>query len=167
MFYDLVRTGVKQPASPQVVSFSNRHLRVQYHVVNGSRTTGASDTVTTFLNPDRPRSPLLHHRPSRCSIHAGWISLNDDSKYQVSRMGQKEQQAVAHLKGRLVKERGIVDARRKTVSCFICDPPRRHSVRRYIVIVAYSLVLSHTHGPVSFQGCDPPPPGSSATGMHG
>ncbi|CAN0499611.1 unnamed protein product [Ectocarpus sp. 12 AP-2014] len=30
-------------------------------------------------------------------------------------MDQKEQQAVAHLKGRLVKERGIVDARRKTV----------------------------------------------------
>lgn len=53
---------------------------------------------------------------------------------------------MAHLKGRLVKERGIVDARRKTVSCFIYDPPRRHSVRRYVVIVAYSLVLAHAHG---------------------
>ncbi|CAM9521968.1 unnamed protein product, partial [Pylaiella littoralis] len=31
-------------------------------------------------------------------------------------MGQKEQRAVAHLKGRLVKEREVTDARKKTVA---------------------------------------------------
>ncbi|CAM9668361.1 unnamed protein product, partial [Ectocarpus fasciculatus] len=116
---DVIRALRKrQRGLNEQVRYLERQLELaqQSSVVEG----GAIEVLEGLLRQRDTDKQLVHGlglKSLEIGLKIGLLETDAGGKtVEVSRMGQKEQQAVAHLKGRLVKERGIVDARRKTVA---------------------------------------------------
>ncbi|CAM9945558.1 unnamed protein product, partial [Ectocarpus sp. 13 AM-2016] len=98
-----------------------RYLERQLELAQQSSNVegGAIEVLEGLLRERDTDKQLVHGlglKSLEIGLKIGLLETDAGGKtVEVSRMGQKEQQAVAHLRGRLVKERGIVDARRKTV----------------------------------------------------
>ena len=95
--------------------FNKTHFFARLRRVEGIATRQGAGMKHSAISENRRSCIIVINKPTRFACY-GRFCLRRSPSVKVSRMDQHQQRAAAHLKGRLKKERGTLDARKKSVS---------------------------------------------------